>query len=285
MSEALKQSKEHQQEKKFSEFSENLRSGATFSVPKINERLEKLKTAINKVFFLSPFEISLNENVRFGIDKNSDEYLALKASIEKDGILQPVCVELREKSDCEYELVAVSGHRRILCAQDLKLEKILCVIKKYEASSDSRLLHSLAENLLRSDLDPLEIAEGYSNLLKKGWSVDKISNYFGKQLNYVYCILKLASYSDEAKEIIRNNKDKFSMRVLINEFTKRKWASDLELLQALNKKITISRVQEIGKRLEKNNDILNSFYEKNQGINNETKEYIVKALNHFKIYF
>lgn len=286
MAELIKSNKELLEEKKIKAFTKTISTEPTFTIPhhlqQEQTRLDKIRSAINKVFYLNPCEILLDENVRFSIDNSDTEFLALKNSIATEGILQPVVIELREYDNKKYELIAINGHRRILAAKELGIEKILCVIKKY-SEKHSRLLHGLTENLLRSDLAPLDIAEGYAKLLELEWNTENIAEYFGKDLNYVYCIIKLADFSDEAKNIIRNNQEKFSMRVLINEFARKKWRTDQELIEALLKKIerhSFSEAKTI--KNEKNKKQLNVFYDLNPGITDEVKLYVEKVLRHFK---
>ncbi len=272
-------------EKKLKSFTETIYTEPTFTIPHLQpdqSRLEKIKSAINKVFFLNPSEIHLNENVRFSIDTDDLEYQTLKKSIATEGILQPVVVELREY-DNKYDLIAINGHRRILAAKELGIEKILCVIKKY-SEKHSRLLHGLTENLLRTDLDPLDVADGYAKLIGLGWRSENISEYFGKDLNYVYCIIKLAGFPEIAKKIIRENKDKFPMRVLINEFARKKWLSEQELIETLLRKVEKKSLIEVKSlKDEKNKKQLNVFYDLNPEITDDVKLYVEKALRHFKL--
>ncbi|WP_397601819.1 ParB/RepB/Spo0J family partition protein [Silvanigrella sp.] len=269
-------------EKKLKSFTETIYTEPTFTIQQPEQlRLEKIRSAINKVFYLNPSEILLSENVRFSIDTKDLEYQALKNSIATEGILQPVVVELRDEEN-KYELIAINGHRRILAAKELGIDKILCVIKKY-SEKHSRLLHGLTENLLRTDLDPLDVSEGYAKLIELGWRAENISEYFGKDLNYVYCIIKLASYSDQAKSIIRENKEKFPMRILINEFARKKWTSDQELIEALLNKVEKKSQADVKSlKVEMNKKQLNIFYDLNPDITDDVKMYVEKALRHFK---
>lgn len=271
-------------EKKLKAFTDTIYTEPTFTIPHLQpeqSRLEKIRSAINKVFYLNPSEILLSENVRFSIDTEDVEYQTLKNSIATEGILQPVVVELRDDVN-KYELIAINGHRRILAAKELGIDKILCVIKKY-SEKHSRLLHGLTENLLRTDLDPLDVSEGYAKLIELGWRAENISEYFCKELNYVYCIIKLTAYSEQAKTIIRQNKEKFPMRILINEFARKKWTSDQELIEALLRKIEKKSLSDVKSlKVEKNKKQLNVFYDLNPEITDDVKMYVEKALRHFK---
>ena len=88
------------------------------------------------------------------------ELAELSDSIKQNGILQPLLV--REKGD-HYEIVA--GERRFQAAKLAQLEEVPVVIK---AISDEEVFKlALIENLQRSDLSPIEEAQGYKQLIKQ----------------------------------------------------------------------------------------------------------------------
>jgi len=89
-----------------------------------------------------------------------DEALdALAASIKAVGVLQPVVV--RQRPDGGYELVV--GERRWRAARRAGLERIPAVVR--EAGEEDLLRDALIENLHREDLNPLEEAAAYRQLL------------------------------------------------------------------------------------------------------------------------
>jgi ParB family chromosome partitioning protein len=84
----------------------------------------------------------------------------LKESISEKGVLQPVIV--RQKAG-RFELVA--GERRLRAAKLAHLDRIPAVVKKV---SDSEALEiALIENLQREDLNPIDEARGYRELIKR----------------------------------------------------------------------------------------------------------------------
>ena len=86
-----------------------------------------------------------------------DELAQLQASLTANGLLQPITVR---RSGGTYELVA--GERRLRAATRLGWTEIPAIVKDYD---DKALLTlALVENLQRSDLNPIEEAEGYSRL-------------------------------------------------------------------------------------------------------------------------
>lgn len=107
-------------------------------------------------------EIALDEiapNHRQPRTEFDDEALeALAASIKAVGVLQPVVVRQREDG---YELIV--GERRWRAARRAGLEKIPAVVR--EADDQDLLRDALIENLHREDLNPLEEAAAYRQLL------------------------------------------------------------------------------------------------------------------------
>jgi ParB family transcriptional regulator, chromosome partitioning protein len=90
-----------------------------------------------------------------------EEALAsLTASVREIGVLQPVLV--RRTSDQEYELIA--GERRWRAARRAGLATIPAIIRT--ASDSESLEQALIENLNREELNPLEEAAGYQQLIE-----------------------------------------------------------------------------------------------------------------------
>ncbi|PXA77040.1 ParB/RepB/Spo0J family partition protein [Auritidibacter sp. NML100628] len=104
-----------------------------------------------------------------------DQLQELVASIREVGVLQPVVV--REIGTDSYELVM--GERRFRAARLAGRESIPAVIR--DTSDDRMLVEALVENIHRSDLNPLEEAAAYEQLLKDfGWSQEELSKNIGK---------------------------------------------------------------------------------------------------------
>jgi ParB family chromosome partitioning protein len=83
----------------------------------------------------------------------------LKASIEEVGLLQPIVV--REIAPERYELIM--GERRWRACRDLAMETVPAIVR--ETADDAMLRDALLENLHRQDLNPLEEAAAYQQLL------------------------------------------------------------------------------------------------------------------------
>jgi ParB family transcriptional regulator, chromosome partitioning protein len=109
----------------------------------------------------------------------------LTASIIEHGILQPILVT--ETLD-GYQLVA--GERRLRAAQAAGLERIPAVVR--QLADREQLELALVENLQREDLDPLETADAYRQLIEEfGFSQDQVALRVGRARSTVANTLRL----------------------------------------------------------------------------------------------
>jgi ParB family chromosome partitioning protein len=110
----------------------------------------------------------------------------LTASVRELGVLQPVLV--RSVADDRYELIA--GERRWRAAKRAGLQTIPAVVKV--TSDDASLEQALVENLHRDDLNPLEEAAAYQQLIEDfGLTHDELSRRVGKSRSAISNTLRL----------------------------------------------------------------------------------------------
>ncbi|MFJ4165735.1 ParB/RepB/Spo0J family partition protein [Microbacterium sp. NPDC089698] len=91
---------------------------------------------------------------------NEGDLAELVHSVREFGVLQPVVV--RENEDGKYELIM--GERRTRAAREAGLESIPAILR--ETADEDLLRDALLENLHRSQLNPLEEASAYQQLLE-----------------------------------------------------------------------------------------------------------------------
>lgn len=121
----------------------------------------------------------------------------LAQSIRENGILQPITVRKRPAGG--YEIVA--GERRWRAAQAAGLHEVPSIIKNY--SDKETLQLAIIENVQRQDLDPIEEAEGYSQLIKEfGYSQQDIAQRVGKDRATVANSLRLIGLTTKVKDLI-----------------------------------------------------------------------------------
>jgi ParB family chromosome partitioning protein len=116
---------------------------------------------------------------------DADGISALSASIAEHGVLQPIVVT--ETVD-GYQLVA--GERRLRAAQAAGLDRIPAVVR--QLADREQLEIALVENLQREDLDPLETADAYRQLIEEfGFSQDAVAVKVGRARSTVANTLRL----------------------------------------------------------------------------------------------
>jgi ParB family chromosome partitioning protein len=116
----------------------------------------------------------------------------LTRSVVSDGVVQPIAV--RDRGDGTYELIA--GERRWRAAQAAGLRTIPAVIR----STDERgsLLLALVENVVREDLNAVDVARGYGALADEfGLTAVEIAERVGKSRASVANTLRLLDLPDE----------------------------------------------------------------------------------------
>lgn len=117
------------------------------------------------------------------VDQDALERLA--TSIAEHGVIQPVLVT--ETFD-GYQLVA--GERRVRAAQLAGLERIPAVVR--QLAEHDQLQLALVENLQRADLDPIEEAHAYRQLIAEfGFTQEQLAQRFGRARSTVANTLRL----------------------------------------------------------------------------------------------
>ena len=120
----------------------------------------------------------------------------LAASIKEYGIVQPIIVK---KSIKGYELVA--GERRTKASRIAGLKTIPAIIKDFNDQDMMEI--ALIENIQRENLNPIEEAESYANIIKlRGMTQEEFANKFGKSRSYVTNILGLLKLPQKVKNLV-----------------------------------------------------------------------------------
>lgn len=121
----------------------------------------------------------------------------LAASIAVHGVLQPVVV--RELADGGYQLVA--GERRLRAARIAGLETVPAIVREAEGASSLEL--ALIENLQRADLNPIEAALAYRELIDRfGLTHEAVARQVGKSRVAVSNSLRLLDLAPETRQAI-----------------------------------------------------------------------------------
>ena len=137
---------------------------------------------------------------RLTFDEDALEELA--ASIAEVGLLQPVVV--RKLGPARYELVM--GERRMRASQRAGLEYIPAIVR--ETSDNDMLRDALIENLHRAQLDPLEEAAAYKQLLDDfGATHEQLAQRIGRSRPHISNTLRLLQPATCGAEARRRRRD------------------------------------------------------------------------------
>jgi ParB family transcriptional regulator, chromosome partitioning protein len=134
---------------------------------------------------------------------SDDELNELAASVRERGIIQPIVVRPVRGVTDSFEIIA--GERRWRAAQRAALHEVPVVV--IEATDEESLQLAIIENVQRSDLNPLEEAEGYRALIRDfSYSQDDVARMVGKSRSHVANMLRLQTLPDRVREHIHSGR-------------------------------------------------------------------------------
>ena len=127
----------------------------------------------------------------------------LTNSIKERGIIQPLIVRKSDDQEDKFELIA--GERRWQAAQSAGLHEVPVII--IEADNLKSLELAIIENVQRRDLNPIEEAESYKNLIENfQYDQEKVSQFIGKSRSHISNCLRLLTLPEKLIQMIRNDK-------------------------------------------------------------------------------
>lgn len=201
---------------------------------------------------------------------NEETIDELAQSIKTYGIIQPLSV--RKLGENHYELIA--GERRLRAAKKIGLAEVPAIIINI-SDSDSAAI-ALLENLQREDLNFIEEAEAYSNLIKDhNYTQEQLAQIIGKKQSTIANKLRILKLSPE----IRNN-------LIENKLTERHARALLKLpTEELQNKVLKSVISK-GLNVKKTEEYINKELIKlNKGnMADDKKKGKIKAIFSYKIY-
>jgi len=118
----------------------------------------------------------------------------LADSIRQRGVLQPILL----KADGDGYMI-IAGERRWRAAQRARLHSIPALVREIDESTTAEL--ALIENIQRQDLNPLEEAEGYRQLIQRhGHTQDDVGRIVHKSRSHVANLLRLLDLPDLVRQ-------------------------------------------------------------------------------------
>lgn len=165
---------------------------------KLGKGLDALiKSAPESDYMVLPIDLIIpNENQP---RKKFDEQRLqeLSDSIKQYGIIQPILVK---KEGAKYRIVA--GERRYRAAKMAGLTEMRAILFKGE--EDYQV--SLIENLQREDLNPIEVAEAYTELIKRfSYTQQELSEKVGKSRSEISNCMRLLNLTGKIQDLVRNS--------------------------------------------------------------------------------
>lgn len=122
--------------------------------------------------------------------KDVGDVTELADSIREQGLQQALVVTPDHEEHGERMFRVVIGHRRLAACKLAGLESVPCVVRELDVKTERELM--LVENCQRSDLTPLEEADGYQGLLDLGANVGELASKTGRSESFVRGRLRIA---------------------------------------------------------------------------------------------
>lgn len=124
----------------------------------------------------------------------------LADSIKQNGILQPILVR---KKGASYEIVA--GERRYQAAKRAGLKEVPVIVR--EVSDEDVFKLALIENLQRSDLNPIEEAQGFKKLIdEQGLTQEELGKVLSKSRSAIANTIRLLDLPKEVQEYMADGR-------------------------------------------------------------------------------
>lgn len=127
----------------------------------------------------------------------------LSASIREKGVIQPLILRKNPRNPEGYEIVA--GERRWRAAQRAQLHRVPAIIRDLD---DTEVLElAIIENIQRADLNAIEEAAGYRQLMDRfGHTQEQLSEALGKSRSHIANLLRLLNLPEDVLDLVRDGK-------------------------------------------------------------------------------
>jgi ParB family chromosome partitioning protein len=131
---------------------------------------------------------------------SEDDLNELAASIRERGVIQPLVVRRDPQRAGGYQIVA--GERRWRAAQRAQLHHLPVVVRDF--TDDEALEVAIIENIQREDLNAIEEAAGYRQLMDRfSHTQEKLAEAMGKSRSHIANVLRLLTLPDSVIEHVR----------------------------------------------------------------------------------
>lgn len=135
------------------------------------------------------------------ISFDTEELSLLAKSIKEHGVLEPLIVRINDND--EFELIA--GERRLRAAKMAGLTKVPVILKDYDNRKTAQI--ALIENLQRSNLNALEEAKAYQNLIQNfSMTQEDVAQKVGKSRSHIANFVRLLNLSEKVQDLLGQQK-------------------------------------------------------------------------------
>lgn len=169
----------------------------------------------------------------------------LASSIREQGVLQPILLRSVKNKPYLYEIVA--GERRYRASKMAGLADIPALIKDLNDTSTMEI--ALIENVQRENLNPIEEALGYQNLIDKcDYKIEDVARLIGKSVSFIRNSIRLLGLPDTVKSLVSaGNLSASHARTLLGANNPEKMAREI-----ISGKISVAETQKKIKIVGKN---------------------------------
>ena len=131
-----------------------------------------------------------------------DDLDDLAGSIVEKGIIQPLIVRKTDNKNDTYQIGA--GERRWRAAQIARIHSIPVIVREF---NDLEVLEvAIIENIQRSDLNPIDEARGYQQLMSRfSHTQEKLSKVLGKSRSHIANLLRLLTLPEDVQRMLSDD--------------------------------------------------------------------------------
>jgi ParB family chromosome partitioning protein len=198
---------------------------------------------------------------------NMESLIELKDSIDSYGIIQPISV--RKLEDEKFEIIA--GERRFKAAKMAGLTKIPSIVVEIEENDSANI--ALIENIQREDLNFIEEAKAYSQIMEKfGLTQEDLAGKIGKKQSTIANKLRILKLPESIKD-----------KLIANDLTERHGRALLKIKDEEVLEEVLYKIIEKNLNVKDTEKLIDSLKEKLKEDTKSSKQSIRNFIN-YKIY-
>jgi len=137
---------------------------------------------------------------------DSQKLEELAESVRSQGVLQPIVVSPLPRQDGQpARYMIVAGERRWRAAQKIGLQQVPVVVR--EVAEEDRLELALIENIQRADLNPIEEARAYADLIQlRGYTQEELAQRVGKDRSTISNAIRMLRLPDRVQDMVQDGR-------------------------------------------------------------------------------